>query len=169
MLTLNHLGNIPHATTVNVLVRQHLLVGSINCCFRSHLWLCCKPQNLTLVLYSDKTNRAPQTFDCCVCLYLQSASLHHHLLSVRLNSCQCEELSLEHHGWLLGVQLYCIKLLFAPFHIYWKKQMDGNVTLHTHKLASQGTQHNFVQLLPCMTQHLVSNNKRHHGLSWLLC
>lgn len=54
----------------------------------------------------------------CLHRYLQSASLHHDLLSVWLNSCQGKELSLEHHGWLLGVQLHCIKLLFAPFHIY---------------------------------------------------
>lgn len=51
-------------------------------------------------------------------LYLQSASFHHDLLSGWLNSCQGKELSLEHHRRLLGIQLYCIKLLFAPFHVY---------------------------------------------------
>lgn len=58
----------------------------------------------------------------CKYPYLQSASLHHDLLSVWLNSCQGKELSFENHGWFLSVQLYGIKLLFAPFHINWNKR-----------------------------------------------
>lgn len=68
------------------------------------------------------------------CPYLESASLHHDLLSVWLDSCQGEELSLENHRWLLGVQLYCIKLLFAPFHIDWKHK-----NTHTHKHVGSTT------------------------------
>lgn len=58
---------------------------------------------------------------CLLILYLQGAPLYHDLLSVRLNSCQGKELSLEHHGWFLSVQFYRIKLLFAPFHIHWRE------------------------------------------------
>ena len=54
--------------------------------------------------------------------YLQSASLHHDLLSIWLNSCQGIEPSLENHGWFLGVHLYFIKLRSAPFHIHCKKR-----------------------------------------------
>lgn len=58
------------------------------------------------------------SWTCCH-VYLQGASLHHDLLSVWLNSCQGEELSLEHHRRFLRVQFDRIKLLFAPFHIHW--------------------------------------------------
>ena len=30
----------------------HLLVWSINCCFRSHLWLCCKPQKYVILSHT---------------------------------------------------------------------------------------------------------------------
>ena len=53
----------------------------------------------------------------CSVSYLQSASLHHHLLSLGLNSGQGEELSLEHHGGLLRVQLDGVKLLLPPFDV----------------------------------------------------
>lgn len=64
---------------------------------------------------------------CCCCYYscfgsyLQSASLHHDLLPLWLNSGQGEQLSLEHHGRLLCVQLDAFKLLLPPFDVDYTK------------------------------------------------
>ena len=113
-------------------------------------------------------------------LYLKCASLDHNLLSLWLYPWQGKELSLEDHWRFFCVQLYCIKLLFSPFHIHWgnKRETKTQVCVKTKPASGSGghlwcimscqvmndTAQSYVRVITFVMQRMVWNRSR---MFWL--